>query len=387
MGVLLARLLLALAGLLAPILLVELVLRVFGPILPGNYETGVWAQGDPAVGHLHTPNSRAWIKEPEFTTYLRFNGDGLRGDELPGPQEARRVLALGDSFIEAKQVQEEQTITALLSGEVSEQVRSPVDWLNGGVFDWGPVNEYRYLRQSGPELSPDLVVQFFYVGNDVDDCFPLSRSELRDLERPGATVDERGSLQLLPWTPHEATSSELVLGWLSRHSTAFRAYETGVVDKVRYQPRSRQPVEGRLLQIFAAKEGRAESRAWETIDALLSATRDEAQRLGARFALVIVPSKWQVHREDWSELLAERGEVDDDRWTRGRPDRRLVRLAAARGIPVLDLLSTLRESAGRGQRLYYSRDIHWNATGHAIAAEAVARFVADQELLSPAEAR
>jgi hypothetical protein len=298
MPVLLVRSLSVIIGLLLPIVLIEVCLRLFGPILPGNYETGVWAHADPDVGHVHTPDSQAWVKEPEFTTYLRFDRYGLRGDDLPPHREARRVLALGDSFIEAKQVPEEQSVTELLTAEASERAGESVEWLNGGVFDWGPVHEYLYLNHPGMVLDPDLVVQFIYVGNDIDDCFPRSRSQLRELERPLATVDDEARLQLLPWTPHRQTGGELMLGWLGRHSTAFRAYETGVVDKLRYQPRSRQPVEGHLLEIFDAKESRAESRAWATIDALLSATRDQAEQLGARYALVIVPSKWQIHRAD-----------------------------------------------------------------------------------------
>ncbi|MCC6180170.1 MAG: hypothetical protein IT305_33050 [Chloroflexi bacterium] len=380
-----ARSLLALVGLLLPLLLVEVCLRVFGPILPGNYETGVWAQGDPAVGHLHTPNSSAWIKEPEFTTYLRFNARGLRGGPLPPLSDATRVLALGDSFIEAKQVSEEQTVSALLTAGMSGGTSPPVAWLNGGVFDWGPVHEYLFLRHAGPGLAPSLVVQFFYVGNDVDDCFPRSRGELRDLERPVATTDDAGTLELLPWTSRQSGDGERILGWLSRRSSAVRAFETGVVDKVRYaRPRRatrRQPVEGRLLDVYRKKEGSDERHAWKTVEALLVATRDEAQQLGARYALVIVPGKWQVHHEDWADLLDERDLPEDDRWDLARPDQRLADIAAAHDIPALDLLPTFRAAANQGTRLYFQRDIHWNAAGHALAADAVARFVEGAELL------
>jgi hypothetical protein len=381
----LTRSLLALMGLLLPLVLIEVGLRAFGPILPGNYETGVWAQADPVVGHVHTPGSEAWVREPEFVTYLRFNSLGLRGDEPPPEAAARRVLALGDSFIEAKQVSEDQTLTALLSRGTSGTDAPRAAWLNGGVFDWGPVQEYLYLREAGPTLAPDLVLQFFYVGNDIADCFPRSRGEVRELERPMATTAEDGSLELLPWTSHRQSPAEAFLGSLGRRSSALRAFESGVVDKLRYQPRSQHPIESQLLRIYGARESAAETRAWETIDGLLTATRDESARLGAAYALVIVPGKWQVHREDWAEVLAERDEPADDRWALGRPNKRLARLATARDIPVLDLLPVMRDASSRGLRLYYQRDIHWNAAGHAVAADAVARFVADEGLLQRQE--
>src|SRR5262245_6132594 len=100
-----ARGLLVALGLALPALLLEIVLRLFGPVVPGNYETGVWAEGHPVVGHFHIPGATAWVREPELTTYLRFNRYGLRGPEIAEEkaQGAQRVLLLGDSFLEAKQ--------------------------------------------------------------------------------------------------------------------------------------------------------------------------------------------------------------------------------------------------------------------------------------------
>ena len=77
-----ARALLVALGLAIPALLLEIMLRLFGPVIPGNYETGVWAEGHPVVGHFHIPGAAAWVHEPEFTTYLRFNQFGLRGPEI-----------------------------------------------------------------------------------------------------------------------------------------------------------------------------------------------------------------------------------------------------------------------------------------------------------------
>src|SRR6266487_3808130 len=103
---LLPRLGLLLGGLLAPLLVLELALRVLGPILPGNYEHGIWRVSHPVYGTFHVTGSTAWTRTPEFTVQLRFNNYGLRGPEttLQKPGGTRRVLLLGDSFVEAKQV-------------------------------------------------------------------------------------------------------------------------------------------------------------------------------------------------------------------------------------------------------------------------------------------
>ena len=204
---------------------------------------------------------------------------------------------------------------------------------------------------------------------------------VRELERPVATVGEDGGLELPEWQRRTSDQGETLLNTLSRQSAAFRAYETGVVDKLRYPERDGHGIEGQMLEVFRFKETPPEQRAWETVEALLLATRDEAERQGAVYALVIVPSKWQVHREDWQELLASVGEPDDDRWVLRGPNKKLVQLAGRHGIPVLDLLPVMRDVAEGGRRLYYTVDIHWNAAGHEVAARAVAEFLLSASLL------
>jgi hypothetical protein len=378
-----ARPLLVVLGVALPLLVLEAVLRVFGPIIPGNYETGVWAEGHPVAGHFHIPGASAWIREPEFTTHLRFNRFGLRGPEIAAEKSpsAQRMLLLGDSFLEAKQVPENDALSLRLGRWLNDRGAEPTELLNAGTFDWSQVHEYLYLQHAGPTLEPDVVVQFLYVGNDVGDLWPRSRGELRDLERPVATVDDDGRLQFPEWRRRTPDQSETLLGELSRRSTVFRAYETGVVDKVRYRERDGQGVEGQLLELLRFKETPQETRAWKTVEALLLSTRDEAERQGSRFALVIVPGKWQVHREDWQALLAARDEPDDDRWVLRGPNRRLVQMAEAHQIAVLDLLPPLRDAADAGRRLYYPVDVHWNAFGHEVAARAVADFLIASQLV------
>src|SRR5215207_4774122 len=130
-----ARALLAALGLVLPALLLETVLRVFGPVIPGNYETGVWAEGHPIVGHFHIPGASAWVREPEFTTYLRFSTLRLRGPEI-APEKApgtRRVLLLGDSFLEAKQVAEQAALPYRLAALLMQTGAPPAELLNSGT--------------------------------------------------------------------------------------------------------------------------------------------------------------------------------------------------------------------------------------------------------------
>lgn len=359
-------------------LLVEGALRLFGPILPGHYEIGRWAERHPVYGHFHIPESAAWLREPEFVAHLRFNRFGLRGADVPLERTPGlpRALLLGDSFIEAKQVAEADTVAARLARATGGE------YLNSGTFDWGPVQQYLYLSHEGVRFRPDLVIQFFYVGNDVADNAPRSRGELRRLGFPAAGVDDdTGELELLPWTPSPTTTSDRVSKALGGTFATYRAYETGVLDKVRSAEMNPYPMERHLLDLFREREPASLATAWRVVDALLGTIQAEGARVGAPTLLVVVPTKWQVHDDDWRAFLKHHDRGLDDGWDLERPNRRLARLAEARGIPVLDLQPALRAAAAEGKRLYFAVDTHWTAEGHAVAARELERYLSERRLL------
>src|SRR5690349_10106483 len=73
------RLVLLLLSLSLPLLVLELALRWFGPILPGNYSTGYYLTTDPVYGRFHVRDFSGWTRTPEFTSYFRTDSLGLRG--------------------------------------------------------------------------------------------------------------------------------------------------------------------------------------------------------------------------------------------------------------------------------------------------------------------
>jgi lysophospholipase L1-like esterase len=51
---------------------------------------------------------------------------------------------------------------------------------------------------------------------------------------------------------------------------------------------------------------------------------------------------------------------------------------AAAGISFLDLTPALEQAATSGRAVYFADDAHWNAAGHEIAAQELARFLVRQ---------
>src|SRR5438067_5576256 len=124
-----------LGGIMLPLIILEMSLRMFGPFLPGNYDTGPYIERHPVLGHFHVPNFSGWIKSPWFTTRIEISSLGLRDPRstYTKPPQTFRVLALGDSFVEAVQVDASEMITTRLEYMLNSSASRHIEVINAGV--------------------------------------------------------------------------------------------------------------------------------------------------------------------------------------------------------------------------------------------------------------
>ena len=300
------------------------------------------------------PNYRGRLVSSEFDTAVRTNASGLRGPELSTGMTLQRVLLLGDSFAFGWGVEEGEAFGHLAQTLASQQ-GAPFELLNGGVPGDGPLQEVVRVKASCPALKPGLVLLEIYDGNDLPDLLfgalpkevdPALMERLqvvRDRARVRDPWDhllrERSALyKLFLGLKSRAGSS---LGWSGFEEDPFHQY--WVPDEARPE----------ALGLLATALG--------NIDA-------EARACGSKLAVVIVPSVASIEHARQSEArVKELSQIDAG-----------VRAWAEKaGVPLLDLGPVLRERFARAptERLYYRFDLHLNARGHAVAAEALAPFL------------
>jgi hypothetical protein len=148
---LVARLLLVVLGILLPLGLAEVGLRVAGAVLPGDYQTVSFAEAHPEFGRRNRPGA-GWKKTSEFTSWIEVNSKGLRGAEIdyPKPPGEYRILVTGDSFTFAEQVNQDETFTQRLEDRLNaEQLGLNYRVLNAGSNGWATANELVYLAKEG----------------------------------------------------------------------------------------------------------------------------------------------------------------------------------------------------------------------------------------------
>lgn len=366
-----ARLGLIAFGIFFSLVLAEIMLRVAGAMVPGDFQTASFLEAHPEFGRRNRPGA-GWKKTPEFTSWIEINSKGLRGAEVDyaKPPGEVRVLVLGDSFTFAEQVNQDQTFAQRLEDRLNaDQDGKHYRVLNGGSNGWATANELIFLAKEGVRFQPDLVVVAFYLGNDVSDNYSrvasLKDAEAADLELRGSdsfdgprrilrrselyTVLESGVLVKMPWWPKTTTSD----------------------DAVRKGPRTLDDA----------------NEAWGITESLLDRTRDVAESQGAHFMVMAIPSADVVaQREKENKSSAEDDELDqsDDAGKPGfdDPSGSLAEITTRDNITSLDLLSALRRADSRSKdRLYFRQNAHWTAAGHAVAADELYTFVRANGLL------
>jgi lysophospholipase L1-like esterase len=391
-----ARLALVLTSVLVPILTFELLLRAFGAFLPGNYDTGAYLTRHPGYGHYHPPNYSGWIKRDEYLVHVRTNPAGQRGRDVPveKPSGVFRILVLGDSFVEAVQVAEHERFVArleqLLNGSGASRRFEVID---GGCGGWGTAQEYLYLRDDGVRYAPDLVLLAFFVGNDVaNNSLDLELDGRIDQAlKPYFRLNAGNSLELVEPNPPPLTPLEQLALGLRERSTLYNVVETGVLQKLSLDDQwatwrdldaAVELLRHRDEELFRTSQSEQWERAWVLTERLIETVKALAGAHGSEFAMVGIPTRTQVDDGAWRELAGRDGgrRAGLERY---QPSKQLEEIAERTRTPFVDLLSAFQRAHNRSgaQPLYFERDQHWTAAGHAFAAERIAEFLRSNDLL------
>jgi hypothetical protein len=119
---------------------------------------------DPAIGHEHTPNTRAHLMGAD----VAINSQGLRDREFPltPPPGRTRIMMLGDSLALGWGVESEQTSSKRLE-KMLWQAGHDVEVINTGVGNYNTEMEVEYFLERGAKMKPHYVVLNYFI-NDAE---------------------------------------------------------------------------------------------------------------------------------------------------------------------------------------------------------------------------
>jgi hypothetical protein len=306
---------------------------------------------------------------------LRINQDGFRGPDYSRdkPSGVIRLAVLGDSYVEAMQVGEDETFTAVVGRKLADCPAlkgHKIQALNFAVDGYGTAQELITLRRKVWAYHPDIVVLAIFLGNDVrnnsvvlegDQCRPFYVRDGDQLKLAGPFITSR-SYRL--WCEARFDYRDLRLLDLLKNS--FETITTGGG-----APTPEYPVERAInYSIYRPPADRAWQDAWDVTAALVTLTRDETVDHGATFLAVTEDTGIQVWPDPHvRERFAKHLGVADLFY----PDRRIAALGAREGFAVLTLAQPLQAYAEQHRVFLHGFANtpkgfgHWNAAGHAQA--------------------
>ena len=337
----------------------------------------------------------------DYWTVQRANSLGFLDREPIDPRRAAEschIAAIGDSFVEAAEVpiadKFHVRLEALAARTLPDLDITTSAW---GIQETGQIGQIPFYDAYARRMKPNVLALVFYH-NDFRSNAPLYMA-LRwgtDPDRypqPTAVQLEDGAMILRP--PVEG--GELVADVFAKSPRLRPHFRIVKWLDARHPPRRLQPTKAdrtrqRELRIERLRrrphfawilppDGSAEMREWTASPFLplsrpdvreyyvgptafgIGAFKERADRNGA--ALVILAF--------WPPGNPKRGKDWPYRdWTY----KTLNAMAEERGVPVIDMHDYIRRQGGDVRESRFAHDIHWNATGHRWAAEALLEWLA-----------
>lgn len=315
-----------------------------------------------------------------------INSFGIRGPEIPEKEDGEyRILLLGDSFIQAEEIEYEKTageILSKMSGEKNIKV------IQHGMSSWSPLLELNWFSKKGLKLKPDLVVIFLCI-NDFYSSY--SGSDLTYTKQ--AVFDSDG----LPLSFRlEKTGNLRLLGLLRKfinslfvNSINYTQQEIDYLLKIDKDllnstlnskiPERSENSElvrdiirlSRPVELWDEETIKEVSLSLKYLDGIKKITDDNNISL----AITLVPLGWNVSKDEniegrkhygFSNITIPMGGIED----------KIKRYCSENKVDYIDFFTAFKNFIeDSDQKLFLVSDGHWSDLGHKVAAEVIYKYL------------
>ena len=348
-------------SILLSLLIGEVAIRTFAPQQLIVLSKGLY-QADATFGWRHKKNMDTVVNMGGGLVHFITDEHGWREREhstsklLLSPDFS--ILTLGDSILEALQIDTKWIFPSLLEDKLSAQWGN-VKVVNTGVAGWGPMQYYLESKLAFAETKVDLGVVFIYTDNDaVMDRHIDVYKEWHQRSHPhwprGLGLEEIKASILFPLNDYLRERSHLFLflklnlyPLLNRMGLVHDAYRPSfVIYDVLQKNSPRWPV---------------------TADICADIEKEFSKRHTPVF-FIIIPAYFQVYENIFFNYIHSIHLTQAD-MDISQPNVRLRDEMQSRGLRVYDFLPEFRLKAKQGMKLYGKADKHLSREGHEVTSE------------------
>ncbi|MFH0763613.1 MAG: SGNH/GDSL hydrolase family protein [Candidatus Omnitrophota bacterium] len=321
---------------------------------------------DPLLGWRHKKNIAVRFVTNEYDALLEFNSKGLRGPEIACEKDSDvyRVLILGDSFAEGYTVNFEDSFPEILREKLAGKIKDKtVEVINAGVGGYSTDQEYLFMAEEGRKFRPDLTVIMF-CENDV--YYNAQPEYWRGLKPCFALENEALVLKNspVPGPPVELKQNSIV-GFLKRSYLL-----SHLAGRLRNKVNRELPADQRVRLI---KYGPEIENGWLITEKILQKFKLLADSWKGSVLVVYIPPADMVYDKLYEAYINSYDNIDGKIDIR-KPAAILRNICSGNEINFLDLTDELRLQ-GKGRRLYYKWDGHWNKEGHKVVGQVLAEYI------------
>lgn len=360
---------------LAALLFGEALVRVVAPQQLIVLRSDIWIPDETGLGWRVAPDLDTEINTGERTIRLNTDENGYRiGAEsgsgsapysVEGSAAPMRVLALGDSFLAAIQVDNEDTVTARLSRELSDELERPVTVVNSGVSGW-EINRYLLLaRAELDQRQVDLVAVFLFLGNDI----------VED-ERTSFPPRTGHVIHSLRW-PRSLQRAEIVQSILYPLNDTLerRSHLFILARKAGWQVLMNLGLSARRFPVVELRSEAGSTR-WNVTGRFCEELASTAAAHGVETFFVLVPGSYHVDPE-LGVVYAQAIGLDPEEFDLTQSSRLMSAELDRRGLRFVDASAPFIQAHRDGILTHGEVDTHLTPEGHAVLADVVRQPILD----------
>jgi hypothetical protein len=360
---------------------------------------------DPLLGWKNVPNTdRIRLVRAKGNTKIHYkiNSKGIRGPEYSYEKADNeyRILFLGDSYAEGYVVEFDDLFSEVMTRKLNS-MRKGVHFqaINSGTSGWSTDQELLFFQNEGKKYGPDLTILMFYQNdlayNNQPKDFgmsykPLFKEMNGELVLTNVPVPKPDKVIITDQLADDEMSlfKRLKL-WLHKRSYLYafvkeRIRNTYFLNSLAIRlglkeiPVKEDELLPREFNVWKKEYNKSVRESWYITEAMLVKLQEDADLIGSRLLVVIVPHEASVYPEIWGKIKNNYGYSDED-WDIDQISIELEAICKKNGIDFLDPTEIIRARAKElrrdKRRLYDPLNEHWNQEGNKFIGELLADYI------------